>query len=384
MQQSIRVAQDEMVRLTRMAARGGLLRGDISTDANKAKLGEGLTSVSVRNNVAAGSPAQSILVGNAGSPKVMPGTDVLVVRGVFNTPLYQLNPAPGAALNLQDDLTGGFITVENPQPTTGVTQNLTPLKQMIDLKHHEALVVNSPLGSTLYAVVEVDPDNSTYAVDGAGKGSVRVAFKIVGGTYNDKYGPLGPNGSTCTQPAAGGAPPCLPDYLRSVAQIGILEEYRYYVRQVLTNPGDPNSEAKPRLSRARVFPGTEVAYLNDIAQAQEDIADDIIDLQVALAIDVNNDNIIPAEGASDEWLFNDAADDPTNAAWSGNVLAAVSSPKLDYVRVTTAARTAGRDFQFEPTRITKLEDHTLSSTEQAAQSQYRLRTMQTVIDLRNL
>jgi len=48
------------------------------------------------------------------------------------------------------------------------------------------------------------------------------------------------------------------------------------------------------------------------------------------------------------------------------------------------ARTSGRDFQYEPQRITQIEDHAYDPTAQAAQSQYRLRTQQTVIDQRNL
>lgn len=396
MQQSIRTAQDEMIHIARMAARGGLNRGDFPADAVSAARGLGPIAVAVRNNVQTG-VNQNIAIGNVDSPKVMPLTDVLIVRGVFNAPLYQLNPTPGASLTLDDPVnpTKGTLTVDDPQPTTGLPQDLAPLAKAVIDKRKEALVLTSILGSGLYGVVELDPDQSTVNGPANKPTSVKVEFKILNGTYTDSYKRLDPNASTCELP-----PPndqqCFPTELRSVAQVGILEEYRYYVRQVLTDPANPNSDAKPRLSRARFYPGTEAVYGDDKNLLAEDIADDIIDLQASLAIDRTGpagvpDDVIGAEGVDDEWLFNDSADDqtagvlvnePAKGKW--NSADGTNRYNLVYVRITTVARTSGRDFQFQPQPVTKIEDHTYDSTAQANQAQYRLRTQQTVIDQRNL
>jgi hypothetical protein len=394
MQQSIRIAQDEITRMTRMAARGGLNRGDFPFDAVEAARGHGPIAIAVRNNVAMGAN-QNIAIGDAASPKVMPLTDVLVVRGVFNAPLYQLNPAPGAGVTFDNDIapTSGTIKVENPQPTTGLPQDLAPLAKVINDGREEALVLTSILGSGVYGVVELNPALSTVTGPLNKPTSVEIAFTISGGTRTDSYRRLDPNASTCELPPPHDRP-CFPIELRSVAQVGILEEYRYYVRQVLTDPNNPNSEAKPRLSRARFYPGTETPY--EATMVAEDIADDIIDLQVSLAIDRTGplgvpDDIIGPEGGDDEWLFNDSADDqsagasaanPAQGKW--NSVDGTNRYDLFHARITTVARTSGRDFQHEPQRITKVEDHAYDSTAQAGQAQYRLRTQQTVIDQRNL
>src|SRR5262245_35003395 len=75
MQQSIRIAQDEMIRTTRMSGRGGLNRGDFPGDAASAARGKGPIAVAVRNNVQPGAN-QNIAIGDGTSPKVMPDTDV--------------------------------------------------------------------------------------------------------------------------------------------------------------------------------------------------------------------------------------------------------------------------------------------------------------------
>jgi Tfp pilus assembly protein PilW len=94
MQQSQRVVQHEMVRLVRMTGRGGL--------PHMVDRGNGtryLPALTVRDNVASG---QNIAVGDASSPAVAEGTDVLTIRGVFNSPVYQLNFADPNTLRLYD------------------------------------------------------------------------------------------------------------------------------------------------------------------------------------------------------------------------------------------------------------------------------------------
>jgi hypothetical protein len=393
MQQSIRIAQDEMIRTTRMTGRGGLNRGDFPGDPAKAARGQGPIALALRNNVQGAN--QAIAIGDPSSPRAMPLTDVLIVRGVFNTPLYQLNAAPGAALTLDNLITPtkGTVTVENPQPTTGLPQDLGALAAAIKAGRKEALVLTSILGSGLYGVVELDAGASVINGPANNPTSVVVAFLISGGTHTDEYKRLDPDASTCELPPPLDKP-CFPTELRSVAQVGILEEYRFFVRQVLTDPANLNSPAKPRLSRARFYPGTETPF--DAAAIADDIADDIIDLQVSLAIDRTGptvgvaDNTIGPEGSDDEWLFNDSTDDATAGTVAVNPLAGkwnsdgTNRYNLFYGRITTVARTSGRDFQFQPKPVTQIEDHTYDAAAQAGQKQYRLRTQTTVVDLRNM
>src|SRR5215218_5519318 len=66
MQQSLRVAQNDAVRLIRMAGRGGLPLGNLPTG----------TAVVIANNVADNTYIGVI----AATPEVVPGSDVLTVR----------------------------------------------------------------------------------------------------------------------------------------------------------------------------------------------------------------------------------------------------------------------------------------------------------------
>ncbi len=372
-QQSVRVAQDEMVRYTRMAARGGLTRGTLPDD---------MVTVEVRNNVPAGSPEQSVGVGTPSSPLAQPNTDILTVRGVFDH-IFFLNSDPGGGAVTfggpdPDNPDWGTLIVQNPVPSTGIPQSLQALIRAKTEGRKEALLIASPLGGTLYHVVELDPGLSN--VDDPSRLVLR--FNITNGTYNAQYNSISAN-------------PGFPQELRSVAYIGILEEYRYYIRKI-PDPGDPAAPGTSRLSRARFYPGTQVAYDPpvpgvNLGSLADDIADDIIDLQLAIAIDRNNDKVIAAEtfDAADEWLFNAVGDSPINALqWNG------AGKNLFYVRINTLARTARRDFRALSAKITAIEDHRYdelddpdpSGTNPAAEvpRQYRRRLLQTVVDIRNL
>ena len=173
---------------------------------------------------------------------------------------------------------------------------------------------------------------------------------------------------------------------RTITSIGILEEVRYYARQTYATPGDDTSESTSRLSMARFYPGTQVAYAGDDENFQIDIADNILDLQLAMAIDIDGDGQIVEDGSEDDdWLFNSPDDDPTEAKWNGGAL-----PALFYLRATTLARTDRRDIAYIDGPITVLEDHDYSEVEIPADADekrdrmYRRRTATTVIDLRNV
>ena len=152
MQQSARVAQSDMTRTTRMAGRGGIPRG----------LFPDTLAVAVRNDVPAGGDESYIAVADSSSPEVVEGTDVLTVRGVFATPIYQINTAAGTmTLDSVVDPTSGTIRIQSPNPETGVPQDLSVLEDALDAGTAEALVIVSAAGDEIYAVVEFDTSANT-------------------------------------------------------------------------------------------------------------------------------------------------------------------------------------------------------------------------------
>jgi hypothetical protein len=364
MQQSIRISQYNMIRNARMAARGGLPRGVLP---NGSALG-------VRNNVGVEDGDDAVIAGD-GSPPVVVGTDVLTIRGVIGGSVYQLNPAPGSdfALDNPASPTGGTITIRDPSPTTGVPQDLQPLKDLIADADGipEALIMVSPASDTIFAVVEFDPGASSSPDDS----TVVLGFKVTGGTHTDAYSQLN------------SSPGAYPTSLTTVAFVGVLEEYRYYIREQHAVSGDDSSELMPRLSRARLFPGTDVAYADDDLNLQSDIADGVTDLQVALGVDTDGDGSILDDGtAADEWLFNHEDDDPDEAGkWND-----ASNRPLYFVRINTLARTDRRELNYVSPAITAIEDSTYgesdppSSEADRQQRMYRRTLLQTMVDLRNL
>lgn len=363
LQQSIRVAQAEMMKDVRMAGRGGLPRG---------ALPDGV-ALAVRNDVPSTGAEQYIAVGDTDSPEVVPGTDVLTVRGVFSTPVYQIDTLAGN-LTLDDTTTPteGTVRIQNPIPNVGVPQDLQPL---IDAQDGEALLLVSPLGG--FAVVEVDASVPNHSTSNAN--DVRIGFRIgtIGGTdRKDRYATL-----------SNGFPPDL----RSVAHVGLLEEYRYYVRERFAVSGDETSDLTPSLTRARLFPGTELAHSS--GSLAEDVADNVFDLQIALGVDTDNNELVEEDGTGgDDWLFNtrddlDGTGAPQNAAlWNGG---GGNPPSLYYVRLTTLARTDRRDPNYEAPLLTTVEDKDYSVTpfnefNTREERMFRRRLLRTVVDMRNL
>lgn len=359
LQQSVRVAQNEMIRDVRMAGRGGLPRG---------VLPQGI-AVSVRNDVPASGGGHHVAVGDTDSPEVVAGSDVLTLRGVFSTPIYQVNPTAGQ-LTLDDvnAPTEGTLRVQNPNPNTGIPQNLEPL---IDADPDEALLLVSPLGN--FAVVRITGVDDTNAND------IRISFEI---------GTVGDNDVKGQYAALSGG---FPQSLRAVAHAGILEEYRYYVREDFTVPNDTASDLAPKLSRARFRPGTETAHPSE--GLQQDIAENVFDLQVALGVDTDANETITDDGTeNDDWLFNAAADVDANGLpkvttkWNG---AGGALPPLYYVRLTTLARTDRRDRNYQAPLLATVEDKDYSASPFNAfnsreERMFRRRLLTTVVDLRNV
>ncbi|HEX6898787.1 MAG TPA: PilW family protein [Thermoanaerobaculia bacterium] len=365
MQQSLRIAQDDVVRTVRMAGRGGLLMTDTTHP-----LPTGV-AVSFRDNVA----DNQLMVAGKPDTRILPGTDVLTVRGVFGT-LYQSNVASALNLDSQTNPTKGTLILTDPSPG-GAAQDLTPLKKAKEDGVAEAILLVSSLDDTIYAVVELDPVNTVVE-----EKSVRLAFNI--SSSGNAYSNLSPGGVFSPN-------------LLNVGYAGILEEYRYYIREDHAIPDDLASDLAPKLVKARFFPGTDKPYRNDDANARLDLADNILDLQVAFGFDTTNqgsraqdadyvgtdDQISEtANGVGDDWLFNAPEDNATDAVWQ--------NLPPEYVRITTLARTDRRDPDpkyLSPLLPARIENRAYPSTDPAnsdTERKFRRRRLQTVIDLRNL
>lgn len=347
MQQSLRAVQSDMVRHIRMAGRGGLPAfrpaDAVAVPQYAGMLLPNGVALAVDNDTPAGTT-----LGDDDDAAVVEGTDVLTVRGVISTILYQVNPAGDGTV---PDTGTGSITVRSVGPA-GVPQDLTALTTAIDDGRPEALLLASSLEGGIQAVVQLTggQDNGD---------SVVLSY-----TRTDDYDALSPKGS-------------YPQELTTVAAIGILEEIRYYIRDA---PGGR------RLARARFYPGTETAYGGDASNLTVDLADNIQDLQVALGIDRNATETIEDTGdGADDWLFNSVDDSPADPAeWNA------SGRPLYYLRLTALARTDRADAKYVSPPIQAIEDHVYDEPAEPADGEarqertYRRRILQTVVDLRNL
>ena len=238
LQQSMRIAQNEVVKLSRMAGRGGL-------SANQA--------VVLTNNVASGTK----LVSTVDASEILEGTDVVRLRGVITGSLYQIEYLDGGVFTAPDASgDGGKVTVIDH--AAGVPQDIDDVDGLeYALKNakagEETLLLVTPFDT--YFVATVTSMTEKPDVKGTYDG-LEITFKA-----NTANGGLG------------GVPPVSQT---AVAYLGILEEYAFYVRKDGTG-------ASPKLARARLTPGMGTAYLdkdNDEKKyATLDIADNIMDLQ---------------------------------------------------------------------------------------------------------
>jgi type II secretory pathway pseudopilin PulG len=400
MQQSLRIAQNEMNALVRTAGRGGL------TFFNTAQGG----ALWVRNNVASGAR-----IGDAFSPLIVPNTDVLTVRGVFSSPMYQVNYLDTTSLVYYTDLAFTNVTTDPNAAVYGKLkimaqtspdgQTLQTLFDIVAKGFHEAMIIESANNPDVHAVVELLPGQSSVNV----ATQAVLAFQVRG-TASDKvtsYQTLIPGGG-------------FPSTMKSVSEVGILEEYRFYIRQNYASTTDLAS----KLTKARFLPGMDTAWgptptpPGGVDYLSIDLADNILDLQVALAADSTNHiarSTLPAgtlpagvtdsctsttitadpvncyiseatNGVNDDWVYNGAGDDLTNAVWT--------NAQLYYVRLSLLARTDGRDKNYEAPLLSNIEDHAYTATDplnlantasgSTQQRMFRRRILQTVIDVRNL
>ncbi|HEX6865111.1 MAG TPA: prepilin-type N-terminal cleavage/methylation domain-containing protein, partial [Thermoanaerobaculia bacterium] len=226
MQQSLRIAQNEVVRFSRMAARGVV-------PANLA--------VQVTNNV----PAGTLVVPTKPATEVQEGTDILRVRGVINSTVYQIDTVTTTEVfNWNDGGGTGWVLVF---PTAqGVPQDLAALKESSE--EGETLLLLDP--NSRAAVVEIVEAE----MDGP---NLRIEFK-----RHPQEGVLG----------------TMSNDFKKLVSVGILEDYAFYVR---VRGGET-----PSLARARMEPGSDQPYQDELDNATLDLADNILDLQAAYGLGV--------------------------------------------------------------------------------------------------
>ena len=99
---------------------------------------------------------------------------------------------------------------------------------------------------------------------------VRVDFVADGGANTDDY----------TKLSVGGT------YPANFDQVAFAGCWRSTTSTSATGaPTPPTEDPQPQLVRARFYPNTDDAYLGNDANLTEVVADDILDLQVALGVD---------------------------------------------------------------------------------------------------
>jgi hypothetical protein len=326
-------------------------------------------------------------IGGGSTPEVVEGTDVVTIRGAFTNPVYMVERSATPSVFTYNAVPQtGSIRIYNV--SQGTTQALAPLVAAINANRPEALLLVSAVNSTIYTVVELDPgasDVSNANLAPPALSYVRLNFKFNSGTNTAFYRNFSSSGP-------GVFPPAMSSSGAELAYVSILEEYRYYLREEREILGDATSELVRRLSRAQTYPGTNTPYGNVVTNWTQDIADNVLDLQIALGVNTANGGcqivagganpnctiVETADGANDDWLYNDNQA-VTPATWA--------NADLYYIRLNTLVRTDKLDTTYEAPLIARIENRsyaTLPANTVTQQRHYRRRVLQTVIDLRNL
>ncbi len=396
LQNNQRVAQQELVSMLAMAGLGGLPEGidpDLGGDDTTGVFPDGL-ALAVTNNV-----GEDTHVGDASTPVVVEGSDVLTLRGVFTTPALYLEPQQSLTL----DGEGRVSIVISTSVDVGVNQDLEALRRELVIAtdtedpRPEAFILRDRYNPGAFAVLELDP--STTQVGDTGDSTLTVGLILSSDSsqqhYANEYGRM-ILGTTLLQ-GSGGSQVTLPDDTevqlpRMIGSIGLLEEYRFYVREEWEISGDDDTRLTPVLSRMRFYPGTGVAH----PEGSIDISDDVVDLQLALGVDMPPlDGRIAdgfdADGLAVDWdedeiLFNHPDDDTGLNPPPGTRDWAVLDAKVAFARVTTVVQAARPDRGYEGLRLGELEDrdHTESVFNQSDNLKVRKRRLRTHVELRNL
>ena len=453
LQQSLRVGQSEIVRYVRMAGIGGLpiTRLNLPADPDGSNPTYDLLgafprsgyAVSVLNNVDEDNIVKVVDPSSSATAdgEVLAGSDVLVLRGVLTTPLYYFDPPIDISSWITDGLTNpgvdqlviipekvrivGEDWEDYPQDLDALSERLLAAKARAAVDQRPvAMLVRDTLTPNAYAVMEFDhanttttmldpdtpcasiPDTATYVPN-----CIQFYLRLdVDQTPGEEYGDL----STGTILEDGAVTvelepaPALREveFPSSIGSIGLLEEYRFFVREEYEVPGVDTTRLTPVLSRARFLPGT------DVQLDRVDIADNVIDLQIAIGADsqlpgntgygvigeVGADDVPDSDTdgyLQDEILFNAVLDTDTSTGDYSQPPGDAETwydPVLEYhfLRINTLVQSRFPDPRHLAPGIGDIEDYnrgatvTLGTNRFNDDIRYHRRWLRTVVELRNL
>ena len=397
MQESARGAFDVVAEFSRGAGFGGL-----PVDTSGREMPEGI-ALAVRNNVS----SSKILLGSTAAdvPDVADDTDVLIIRGSLDDQtIYRLSTDPESSFVLDSvDDTQGDLYVFQSLPS-GQVQDLADLQKTVeDAKGTagksavpEALLVSSSFDPEVYCVLQLDPDRSDVTDPTRLKLRVLMPNKLTSRVAN-QYQSLCPNQvfpdimyERLQQTTHG------PGELFVLGTLTVLQERRFYLRKTTDAENEhPVLPPLPMLSSAKVLPGTELAYRDDVANLREDVATGLIDFQIELGFDTGNGGTwasgavmleVPDGTLADDWLFNHPSDDATKAPWAARAVGD-PEPLFQYLRLRMVALTDQVDRRHLATDLSRVADHIYPAGHVYNQSPYTtLRRLElvTTLDVRNL
>ncbi|HVS04461.1 MAG TPA: prepilin-type N-terminal cleavage/methylation domain-containing protein [Thermoanaerobaculia bacterium] len=358
LQQSLRVSLRDVARMVRGTGRGGLPRA---------------VALEVAQNV----PADTEIAGEA----VVEGTDVLSLRGSFSSPIYRVDAADPTTFEIDGDTAQLVI---DSTTRAGYSQPIDALRSLVDADlgtvRPEAILLVSRQSDDVYAVVELADLTFSEVPLVEGNDDVMVERATLTLNISDS---AGERAAAYLGLSAGGT---FPPGLTRVLYVSLIEEYRYFVRDEYSVLGDASTPPRPRLSRVRMVPGTDTFHPS--AAGSVALADHVLDLQVALGIDLDGDGEIDEEDADgvplasddDEWQFSHPDDDLT-LAWD-------SSP-LRLLRLSLLGQTPTPQRLHVSAPIDAVENHPYDETTPTTAGEVRARShrrwlLQGVVDLRNL
>ena len=242
-QQAQRAVHLELRRALRGAGRGGLIH-QLPGQAPRPEL-----ALEVEKGVSAGHAV--------GSRTAAEGTDVLVVRGVINGPLYWVDD-----YRFDSAARRGWVRV-GARTANGSAQFLETLQEAGEAGD-DALLLVSAAAPGVHAVAPM--------VDVAASGRGRNRTLLIEFHVDASRSPFA---ASFLSMSSGGSWPV--GYMGRVDRIGVLEEWRFYIR-----PPDPDGVRGSQLAMARLYPGTSVAWRRRAANLTQVVADDIADLEVAI------------------------------------------------------------------------------------------------------
>ncbi len=445
LQQSLRVGQAELARYTRMSGSGGLPILPIN-DEGRNRYGSFPRTgpaISLYNNVEEQTIVQLLDPSAPASTDdlILPGSDVLLLRGVFSTPMYYVDPPieiNATNINADGELSL-VITIPERTRITGrswwdypqeIQRLATRLSAAIDDGEPLAILLRDTLSPNVYVVAAFDhaditilPDSLTPDecdnIDRHASLPVEHIPKCIqfpvkldpddatgpGGAYVQLSSGTGLQAGSVSLEVDATPPGYSIPLPAQIGSIGLLEEYRLFVRAEWEVPGQFDTRLTPVLTRAEFLPGTDTQI------DQVDIADNVIDLQIAIAADaddVGNDGYgdIREDGSNtDEVLFNAVAeaDSDSDGTLPDTTKARGDTeddekdwddPRLEFhfLRINTLVQARFPDLKHRAPRIETIEDFNRGNVFSVqgvshnfnSELQYRRRWIQTMIELRNL